>query len=242
MPCKQFEKLIKNNVTLCDSGHTYDLSRCLWLSKFHRMSKARQLVELNDKCDEYWHRATMHARDNSESPGNVEDTLFHQERMWMFNEEMMGLVSCYCHQCCEERWIPSKGKMKDKNRNTICRRCSRGDTSFSRQNDMIPVLAPRWIRKSSALMRRITAPACALQKIYCASGGTLRSKGNTIALEQDLKGFTKVLPTRPSDTGWVQIQREGDEKTQQHPDLLLDAKLTSRIIGYHIGSNTPGQC
>ena len=90
-------------------------------------------------------------------------------------------------------------------------------------------------------MRRITAPCCALQKIYCASGGTLRSRGNTIALEQDLKGFTKNLPVSPADTGWVQIQREGDNKTEQHPDLRLDAKLTHNIIQFHIDQNTPGE-
>ena len=76
--------------------------------------------------------------------------------------------------------------------------------------------------------------------MYCTTAGTLRSRGNTIALEQDLSGFVSTLPVEPSSTGWIQVVRQGDDTKSQHPDLRLEAKLVRRIIDYHISLRTPG--
>ena len=236
-----FSKLIENGFEIYDGEYKYDLPHCLWMAKFHRMNKIEQQRILDEESEKYWSKVHSFVHDGGTHPGKLIETNFYKQYMQNFDSEMMDMQSLYCHECCEETWVSSKfTRKKNADGLSICNRCARGETWCTSKNMMVPELAPKWIRNASALTKRITAPAAALQKVYCTTDGTVRSCGHTLAIEQDLKGFAKTLPISPENTGWVQLQREGDDPSKQHSDLKLNARLARSIINWHKEKKTPG--
>ena len=70
--------------------------------------------------------------------------------MRLFHEDMMGLQSVYCTECCEERWLTtSRRNSFEWDGREVCRRCYQDLKDgiiplFSHRNNMVSVNI-RWV-------------------------------------------------------------------------------------------------
>ena len=100
-------------------------------------------------------------------------------------------------------------------------------------------MLPPELRNCTPLEYRITSPAAVIMQIYCVRGtGTVRSKGNSCAIEQDIDPIiAKSMPLRVPNSGVLLMRVAGSTST--HKACTVRRDVVRQLILFHQSSGTP---
>ena len=105
----------------------------------------------------------------------------------------------------------------------MCTRCSNEKKNtknhtiftFSKENDMIPDEVPECIKILSSIELASIRIIQTMFNVYQTKGGSLKIKGNTIALEQDLSEFASRLPLSPDKLPFLILRSRNDKNPKK---------------------------
>ena len=160
----------------------------------------------------------IHLREGDFSFNDLEDNPLINAAT-KINDALMNLKLSDPCKICNESWYDLElGK-----NNKMCSRCSRENKNtkidpnnpkiltFSSKNDMHPDIAPECIQKLSFIELASIKLVQPMFHIVKTKGGSLKMKGHSIALEQDISEFATRLPHSPDQLPII-ILRTRNEK------------------------------
>ena len=86
--------------------------------------------------------------------------------------------------------------------------------TYSKENDMHPDEVPECIKILSSIELASIKMIQTMFNVYQTKGGSLKIKGNTISLEQDISEFASRLPLSPDKLPFL-ILRSRNEKNKK---------------------------